>query len=258
MDTSYCLQADALQIPCRLTLPEDGNIQRLVLGVHGICGSAADAIQTSLAEEMSLFYSAVFRFDFPGHGQSPLDSSFFTVENCVKSLLAVARDARTHYPDVKDLCVFATGFGAYITLLALPELMRQSGDIRLVVHTPAVQMDETLLSMIGVSRETFRVMECVQFPVERPLDISYEFYHSLTKHSAMLPHPIPMLILQGEEDAYIRADHIRHFCGLNENSRLVTIPGTSHRFQEDGAWDMVLDLTRDWFEFEQVLLADWE
>ena len=29
-------------------------------------------------------------------------------------------------------------------------------------------------------------------------------------------------------------------------------------FLEDGAWDMVLDLTRDWFEFQQVLLADWD
>ena len=32
----------------------------------------------------------------------------------------------------------------------------------------------------------------------------------------------------------------------------------SHRFVEEGAWDMVLDLTRDWFTFQQVLLCDWE
>lgn len=258
MDTSYCLQSEGLQIPCRLTLPEDGNIQRLVLGVHGLCGSAADAIQTSLAEEMSLFYSAVFRFDFPGHGQNPLDSSFFTVDNCVKTLTQVARYARTQFPEVEDLCIFATGFGAYITLLALPELLRDPGCVKLVIHTPAVQMDETLLAMIGVSKETFRVMERVRFPVERPLDISYGFHKDLCKNTVMLPHPIPMLILQSEEDLYIRSAHIQQFRGLNEAAKLVTIPGTSHRFQEDGAWDMVLDLARDWFEFEQVLLADWE
>jgi len=45
---------------------------------------------------------------------------------------------------------------------------------------------------------------------------------------------------------------------LNENAKLVIIPGASHRFLEEGAWDMVLDLTRDWFEFEQVLVTDWE
>jgi hypothetical protein len=36
----------------------------------------------------------------------------------------------------------------------------------------------------------------------------------------------------------------------------VVIPGASHRFEEPGAWDMVLDLTRDWFSFGQVLLAE--
>ena len=47
--------------------------------------------------------------------------------------------------------------------------------------------------------------------------------------------------------------HLRH---LNDRARLVVIPGAGHQFQEPGAWDMVLDLTRDWFSFEQVLLAD--
>jgi len=65
-----------------------------------------------------------------------------------------------------------------------------------------------------------------------------------------------MLILQGELDDFIRMDDIRQFRRINEQSRLVIIPGASHRFLEEGAWDMVLDLTRDWFEFEQVLLTD--
>ena len=67
-----------------------------------------------------------------------------------------------------------------------------------------------------------------------------------------------MLILHGEADDYIRMEDIRHFRRINEHSKLVTIPGTSHRFLEEGAWDMVLDLTREWCEFETVTLADWE
>mgnify|MGYP002511652049 CR=1 FL=1 len=58
----------------------------------------------------------------------------------------------------------------------------------------------------------------------------------------------------GEEDSYIRSEHIHQFRRINEDAKLVIIPGTSHRFLEEGAWDMVLDLTRDWFDFEQVLL----
>ena len=69
---------------------------------------------------------------------------------------------------------------------------------------------------------------------------------------------IPFLILHGEDDDYIPMADIQHLRHINDRAKLVIIPGTSHRFMEEGAWDMVLDLTRDWFEFEQVLLADWE
>ena len=75
---------------------------------------------------------------------------------------------------------------------------------------------------------------------------------------ALTTHPIPMLILHGEFDDYIPREYIQHLRRLNEDAKLVIIPGASHRFLEEGAWDMVLDLTRDWFEFEQVLVTDWE
>ena len=66
------------------------------------------------------------------------------------------------------------------------------------------------------------------------------------------------VLSQGEADSYIRMEYIRNFRRLNEDSKLVIIPGATHRFEEEGAWDMVLDLTRDWFAFEQVLCCDWE
>ena len=62
----------------------------------------------------------------------------------------------------------------------------------------------------------------------------------------------------GEADHVIQEEDIRQFRRINERSKLVYIPGATHRFLEEGAWDMVLDLTRDWFEFEQVLVSDWE
>lgn len=253
MERDFLLEQGALAIPCKLTTPDRGEIQRIVLGVHGLAGSAGDAIQVSIAEEMALFYAATFRFDFPCHGANP--SGTLTVKDCVDTLVAVANHAREQYPQVEDLCVFATGFGAYITLLALRQL---PGKPRLVIQTPSVRMDDTLLRMINFSRETFWAMEKITFPLPRPLDMTYSFYEELTQHIAFINHNIPMLILQGETDDYIRLEDIRQFRRLNEQAKLVIIPGVSHRFMEDGAWDMVLDLTRDWFAFEQVLLTDYE
>lgn len=257
MEKTFLLSRGDLKIPCKLSEPDSGGIRRVVLGVHGLGGSANDAIQVSIAEEMELFYSATLRFDFPAHGESPMTDEAFTLKNCVDTLLAAARYARERYAGVEDLCIFATGFGAYVTLIALEDLLEMPGRVKLVVQTPSVMMHETLLAMKGISRETFWALDRITFQAERPFDVTYSFYEELRENIALASYPIPMLILQGEDDAFIRMSDIQQFHRINEQSKLVIIPGTSHRFLEDGAWDMVLDLTRDWFEFEQVLLSDW-
>nr|MBQ8245115.1 hypothetical protein [Oscillospiraceae bacterium] len=258
MEKTFLLSQGELNIPCILSEPEPGEIRRVVLGVHGLGGSALDEIQTGIAEEMALFGAVTVRFDFPAHGESPVDSEGFTLSNCRNSLLAVARWARAQYPQVEDLCIFATGFGAYVTLNVLEELLELPGKLKLVVQTPSVLLHETILAMRGISEPTFRALDRVTFHAPRPFDVTYRFYQEARDNVVLTSHPIPMLILHGEEDAYIRMEHIHNFRRINEMSKLVIIPGTSHRFQEDGAWDMVLDLTRDWFEFEQVLCCDWE
>lgn len=258
MEKDFLLTQGQLKIPCKLSAPDCGEIRRVVLGVHGFGGSATDAIQSGIAEEMALFYAATVRFDFPAHGESPLTDADLSVANCIESLLAVARWAKAQYPNVEDLCIFATGFGAYITLDALSRLLELSGRVRLVVQTPSVRMHDTLLAMARTSRETLWAMDRVTIPAPRPFDVTYSFYEALQENIALTTYPIPMLILHGEEDDFIRMSDIQQFRRINEQSKLVIIPGTSHRFLEDGAWDMVLDLTRDWFEFEQVLVTDWE
>lgn len=256
MERDFQLSHGELKIPCKLSVPDYGEVQRVVLGVHGLGGCTEDAIQVSIAEEMELFSSAVIRFDFPAHGQSPLDSRYFTLKNCVDTLLTVAGFARERFPSVEDLCIFATGFGAYVTLVSLNRLVAMPGKVKLVVQTPSVRMDETLLTMARVTEPTLRAMEKVTINARpRPFDVTYSLYEELRENVVLMEYPIPMLILHGEEDSYIRMEDIRHFHSLNDSSELVIIPGASHRFLEAGAWDMVLDLTRDWFAFEQVLLG---
>ena len=254
MEKEMILSHGELNIHCVYTEPEDGDIRRIVLGVHGLGGSTRDTIQVGIAEEMDMYYSATVRFDFPGHGESPMSDEYLTLKNCVACLMAVGQWARERYPQVEDLCIFATGFGAYVTLIALQQLQELPGKVKLVVQTPPVLMHETLLAMKRISRPTLEAMGRTTFKTSHPFDVTFEFYLELEENIALTTYPIPMLILHGEEDSYIRMHDIQQFHRINEQSELVIIPGTSHRFLEEGAWDMVLDLTRDWFEFEQVLL----
>ncbi len=258
METRFQLTQDELNIPCTLTVPDFGQIQRIVLGVHGLAGSSQDVIQAGIAEEMELFSSAVMRFDLPCHGQNTADTDGFTLHNCVRTLLCVASHIREKFPQVEDLCIFATGFGAYVTLVALPKLLALPGKLKLVVQTPSVMMHETLLSMVRMNKDTFRAIDRITFPTKPPLTVTYSLYKELLDNVVLNTHPIPMLILHGEKDDYIKMEDIRNFHRANEQSKLVIIPGATHQFQEEGAWDMVLDLTRDWFAFEQVLLTDWD
>jgi len=258
MEEYTLLTKGELQVPCYLTAPEEEEPRFLILSVHGLGGSARDKIQSSLAEEMGLFNSATVRFDFPGHGRSPMEGDAFTLQNCMDALMAAAVYTKERFPRVREHCLFATGFGAYVTLLCLPRLQALAGRVRLVLQTPSIRMHDSLLSMLRVSRQTLWAMEKYTLPLPRPLPLTYDFYESLRQNSAMISCAQPMLILQGERDEYILREDLEEFLRLNENARLVVFPGVGHRFMEEGAWDRVLDLTRDWFAFEQVLLCDWE
>ncbi len=256
MERNYILLPDTLRIPVTVCAPDAAPVRRVVLGVHGFGGSSEDTIQAGIAEEMALFGSATVRFDFPAHGRNPSDE--MTLSGCMGALLAAAGEAKRLYPEIEDLCIFATGFGAYVTLLCLDALLDLPGRIKLVIQTPALRMHETVLAMMRISRETLWAMDRVTLPAPRPFDITYRFYEELTRNVAINTYPIPILILHGEADDFVRMEDIHSFRRINEQSKLVFIPGATHRFLEEGAWDMVLDLVRDWFMYEDVLLCDWE
>ena len=254
MEQQFLISVAERQTPCIVREPDYGTPQRIVLGVHGIGGSMHDPILESIAEEMELFGSVSLRFDLPAHGEN--DEEILSLHGCVDTLLDVADFALERYPNVEELCIFATGFGAYVTLTAMADLIELDCRVRLVVQTPALHMDQMVLNMANVSPVTLDAMEMALLQTPRPLGIFYSFYEELRDNEALAAYPIPFLILHGEHDDYIPMADILQLRHLNDRARLVVIPGASHRFQEPGAWDMALDLTRDWFEFEKVLLAD--
>ena len=255
MEMNFTISNGGRNTPCILREPDTGRPRRVVLGVHGIGGCKEDPIQESIAEEMDLFGCAVLRFDFPAHGEN--EEEILSLHGCVDTLLDVADYAAERYPDLKDLCIFATGFGAYVTLTALQDLIELPFQVKLVIQTPSLRMDQTVLNFTRVSPVTLEAMEMVLFKTSRrSIGFFYSFYEECRDNPAFAAYPIPILILHGQYDDYVPMSDIQLLRDLNDHSKLVIIPGASHQFLEPGAWDMVLDLTRDWFEFEQVLLSE--
>ena len=256
MERRFILKDNGLQIPCVLEEPEYCTVRRVVIGVHGFCGSKDSKILVDIAEEMGLFGAATLRFDFPAHGDSPVTDWELSLERCRQTLETVVRWAKQAYPWV-DMGIFATGFGAFVTLVALERLEELVGKVKLVLQTPNLRMSDTLLGMVRMSAEQLKEVGCVTLPAQRQFDITYDFYKQVREHTALTTYDSPMLLLHGERDEYLPIGDMLNFRRINEQCKLVIIPGADHQFLTPGAWDMVVDLTRDWFEFEQVLLCDW-
>lgn len=254
MEKRFMITGGNMAIPCKLYEP-DGPVQRCILGVHGFGGSKDAEILVALSEEMGLFGAATLRFDFPAHGDNVHTDRELTLENCRSTLLAAARWAQGHYPHCQ-LCIFASGFGAYITLLSLEELENMAGHVRLVVQTPNVNMAESLLAMTRLTPAEFQTRGSVTLPTARQFTVRYPFYQELLQNPALITEPTPMLVIHGEMDYVVQLEDLLRFRRLNEKAQLVVIPGADHQFRNEGAWDMVVDLTRDWFACEQVLLCD--
>ena len=256
MEKQFVLQHGDMQIPCLLTEPDHCPVSRCILGVHGFGAGKDTFVLSSIAEEMAIFGAATVRFDFPGHGDNALTDRELTLDTCRSTLLAAAEFIAKKYP-LGDICVFASGFGAYVTLLAMEELEQIAGRIRLVLQTPNVRMAESLLTMTGLTEDAFRERGRVTLDAARKLEIPYSFYRELRENVTYTNYQTPMLLLHGELDYVVRFEDIANFNRINDLSKLVVIPGADHQFRTEGAWDMVVDLTRDWFEYEQVLLCDW-
>ena len=93
--------------------------------------------------------------------------------------------------------------------------------------------------------------------MKRAVEVPYSFYEELQGHMLYYNHEMPMLLLHGEKDNLIPLSYIEPFRQYNPDSKLVVVPGVTDQFPGMGQWDMVVDLTRDWFQYEQVMLCDW-
>ncbi len=259
MEKAFSLPLGASTLPMKVYEPDFGMHTRCIIGVHGFCGHKDSEVLCSIAEEMGMFGAVTVRFDLPCHGESPLSAGELSLENCEAALLRAAEWAQEHYPALPK-CIFATGFGAFLTTLCLDKLRALLGQVRLVLQTPDFRMADTLLTMIGMTAEAFVKAGRVTIGRlgDRALEVPYSFYEKVRASVTYADFEMPMLLIHAACDEIVPLEDVRHFRRINEHSRLVIIPGADHQFRGAGQWDMVVDLTRDWFEFEQVTLCDCE
>ena len=258
MDQHTILTHGDLRIPIMTTEPDYSTGTRVLIAIHGFGGDMHSSVISAVAEEMSFYNTHTIAFDFPAHGESPMHARELSLDTCQRTLLTVVDYAMARWPQAREFCVLASSFGAYIALLAIDELKDRLGRFRLVLRCPAVRMNKTFLKIARTDDAGLMKMGRIICGYERKMELGYDFFEQLQRSNAVADHDMPMLILQGDQDELIDLEDIEFFRLLNGRSCLVMIPGATHRFNHEGELDMIVDLARDWYLCEEVLLCEYK
>lgn len=258
MEKTTLLTHGDLHVPCKVYEPGFDTVEQVIIGVHGFSGDKDSSLLRAVAEEMFFYKTAMITFDFPGHGESTMLPQDMTLRSCRDSLEAAADYARELFPQVRSFGIFASGFGAYVALLEMDNLKEKLGRVKTVLRSPSVRMSDSLLTMSRRSEEDFLKLGRVDCGHGRRMEVPYSFYEDLRSHNAMADYDMPIMVLHGELDDVVKMEDIEYFRLLNSKSRLVVLPDASHHLDRDMDMDMIVDLTRDWYLCEEVLLCEFK
>lgn len=282
------IKTDRYAISCKYSMPvlRDRPLKGIILGIHGFSGSKESAGLHVLAKKAVPEGYGLVCFDLPAHWKSPAAPGMLTVENAMRDILFMAGECRREFPDLPRF-IFATSFGAYLTLLCckesgrfsvtaggekgMPAASGQKGipaangendqsaaggelaDYRIILRAPAVTMPQVFLSLLNMTAEEFCAkapLDCTNDPA-RPLPVYYSFYESLIRHSVFdadkETYP-SMLVMHGDADEVVPPKEVRRFCGQFPQMDLHMIPGCDHGFTAPGAYEEMCRLTMDYLQ----------
>ncbi len=228
-------------IPCRHFLPLLSP-RRVVLGVHGFAGDKDSSVLTAQGEALCDRGDALVCFDLPAHGASTAPDHHLRLSHCKDDLLTVAHYVRATWPQA-NYGLFATSFGALVTLLCQDELT----DFDVVLRAPAITMAQTFPEVIlPCGKEEYRLAGGAWCGFERKMFVPWAFYTDLL--AAELPAPNrPTLVIHGTADDLIPFQAVQQWAHQHPQLQLHPIPGADHRFKGAGELEAIVTLTLDWF-----------
>lgn len=219
-------------------LSEDGGPAPVLLCLHGFAGDKESSVIAAVAEAMCRKGFRVVTFDWPGHGKSPADSSFLTVENCLRDLERVSSWCGA------PLSCFATSFGGFLAVLYLG---RHPGCFdRLLLRSPALRMARVLKSFLTDEQlAAFRAGTKLDFGFTRPLLLDGSFLADLERpdHDAYaVPAGAkgqPAAVIHGDADDVVPVGDSLSFAERNHLPVRI-VHGADHRYKNPGELEQIV------------------
>jgi len=233
------------------------NSKIAVIICHGFGSSRSGSTAVSVAKALDKEGISSFRFDFPAHGASMQGGESFRMEACLDALAEAEQTVRAELPDA-EVCIFASSFGAFTTLLYLAA--RENSIKKAFLRCTAAGMPEIMKAWTNpldtkpapgyklspaqaaaqLARDGYVIFE---ENYDRPLKVTKGFFDDMEKidlfklyEGRELPATIKMIHGDCDETAPYEtaADFAQRF-GIE----LITVKGADHSFTPEGAMDVV-------------------
>lgn len=224
------------------------NMEEIFVACHGFGGDKESSAIEKLAQEVNSIGIGVICFDFPAHGESSVDGSLLTIDNCIDDLKSVEEYALNKYK-IKKINIFATSFGAYIALLKICKMTNNYNAI--ILRAPAIKMDEIFKNyLLKDSLSNFYKKGYTIMGFERQMKIPVRFLTELeakeNKVMNVYKDTNEILIIQGDQDNVAPIKDTYEFIEKNKNVKLKVLEGADHRMKKAGELDKVFKWVKEY------------
>lgn len=241
------LSRNGYQIP--VTHNIQGNESEIVLISHGFGSTKESPTVKLMSEVLKKKGMGFLAFDFPAHGESPVDGEDFTLDNCLDDLSSAEEEITKKAPEAK-IYYFSSSFGAYINLLYLT--LRPYRGSKSFLRCSAVDMPGILRSNLTEAIQKDCEKQSYTLLTEgftKPLKLTETFYNQLQAHDVFemyQPGKCKLMIVHGTEDESARPDKTKAF---EEKFRIPTlwIQGADHTFSGEGMMAQVAEAAVTFF-----------
>lgn len=237
-------------IPCIHTLT--GSEKMVAIVVHGFGSSKESPTAAMLGAEFPHRGIGTFAFDFPAHGESPVDGTELSMEHCMDDLASAEERVRQLCPDA-EIVYFGSSFGAYTTLLYLAE--RQHEGRRAFLRSAAVEMPLLFHDKMPEEEATLAAQGYLMLDrgYVRPLKLTQNFFADLDAHDVfeiykggIEPGSFLIGMVHGTEDDTASPGAARRFAMLT-GAELTEIFEGDHRLSGKGMPERVTALAHEFF-----------
>lgn len=235
-------------ISTKFYLPEN-NPKEIIIAVHGFGGDKESSTINLLAGKMLKEGFGLICFDLPGHGESEVEADKLTIDNCINDIISIEDYIKAKYDNEIKTDIFATSFGAYITLIKLFKYETKYNKI--ILRAPAIKMDEILKNtLLREPFEKFKERGFTKLGFERIINIPFSFYEELKQNQILklYKNNHKILIIQGTEDDVAPIEDTKELINLDKNNlELFEIEGADHRMKKNGELEKALNKAKEYF-----------